>query len=549
MLQTVIVNDFTGGLNYRADAFQLADNESPDMQNVDVDPRGGFSSRDSLVDYSTAAIGGIAATGFEPNRLFAWDGAYKHLMVAANDKVFWTASGTVSASIATTDNPFGASFASWAVGADSFVYIACGHGNQAYKWSGTTATALTASGSAAWQDSYASPTGTHMPKANLVASHIDRLWVADTYENSTAYPNRVRWSHPAIAESWRESDYIDVLGGGDGITALIPFGDQLLIFKKRSVFLLSGYDEETFQLVPISTEIGAINPQCVAVTEQGVFFFSWPDGIFVFNGTGFTDLFVSLRPLLRTGEITETAVNGTFVSWWDRRLFLSMPLGIEPEVYETYDESGVGYNASTVKYGGGIRASTPTVTFVWDSTIREGGSWTRYATGDGYAFGPGTDFVQSDGTHVAVIAHAKKPVLLRSVNNGTCVDTINGTDYTFDAYYYTKWQDAENTTANKYWRRPEMVVRQTGYDTNVAVDVYHNWNRSSADRSFTIELDARDIAGGYESWVQPDLGSDLAKGNNLGLAKSVQLKISSNSTTPWGINSIVFKFNPRRVKV
>ena len=549
MIQTVVVNDFTGGLNYRADAFQLADNESPDMQNVDVDPRGGFSSRDSLVDYSTAAIGGIAATGFEPNKLFAWDGAYKHLMIAANDKVFWTASGTVSASIATTDNPFGASFAPWAVGTNSFVYIACGHGNQAYKWSGTTATALTASGSGAWQDSYASPTGTHMPKANLVASHIDRLWVADTYEDGGAYPNRVRFSHPAFAESWRELDYIDVLGGGNGITALVPFGDQLLIFKKRSVFLLSGYDEETFQLVPISTEIGAINPQCVVATEQGVFFFSWPDGLFVFNGTGFTDLFVSLRPLLRTGEITETAVNGTFLSWFDRRIFLSMPLGIEPEVYETYDESGVSYDASTVKYGGGIRASTPTVTFVWDSTIKEGGSWTRYATGDGYAYGPGTDFVQSDGSRASIVAHAKKPVLLESINNGTCVDTINGTNHTFDAYYYTKWQDANATTAKKFWRRPEMVVRQTGYDTNVAVDVYHDWNRSQADRNFTIQLDARDIEGGYESWVQPDLGSDLAKGNNLGLANSVQLKISSNSTTPWGINSIVFKFNPRRARV
>jgi len=388
-----------------------------------------------------------------------------------------------------------------------------------------------------------------MPKANLVASHIDRLWVADTYEDGGAYPNRVRFSHPAFAESWRELDYIDVLGGGNGITALVPFGDQLLIFKKRSVFLLSGYDEETFQLVPISTEIGAINPQCVVATEQGVFFFSWPDGLFVFNGTGFTDLFVSLRPLLRTGEITETAVNGTFLSWFDRRIFLSMPLGIEPEVYETYDESGVNYNADTVKYGGGIRASTPTVTFVWDSTIKEGGSWTRYATGDGYAYGPGTDFVQSNGSRASIVAHAKKPVLLESTNNGTCVDTINGTNHTFDAYYYTKWQDANSTTAKKFWRRPEMVVRQTGYDTNVAVNVYHDWNRSQADRNFTIQLDARDIEGGYESWVQPDLGSDLAKGNNLGLANSVQLKISSNSTTPWGINSIVFKFNPRRARV
>jgi hypothetical protein len=549
MIQTVIVNDFTGGLNYRADAFQLANNESPDMLNVDVDPRGGFSSRGGVIDYSTSAIGGISSLGFRPNKLFAWDGAYKHLLVAANDRVFWTANGTVSSSIATTNNPFGASFSSWAVGASSFVYIACGHSNQGHKWSGTVATALTASGTGQWQDSYAAPTGTHMPKANLVATHIDRLWVADTNENNVAYPNRVRFSHPAIAESWRESDYIDVLGGGNGITALVPFGDQLLIFKRRSVFLLSGYDEETFQLVPISMEIGAANPQCVVATEQGVFFFSWPDGLFVFNGSGFTDLFVPLRPLLRTGEISETAVNGISVSWLDRRLFLSMPIGVEPAVIETYDDTGVTYNSSSVRYEGGVRAISPTSTFVWDSTVKEGGAWTKYQTGDGYAFGPGVDFVQADGSRIPVIAHAKKPVLLKTCQEGTCRDRIAGTSYSFEAYYYTKWQDAEATTSRKFWRRPEMVVRQTGFDTVVNVEVYHDWNRSDVAKSFNIQLDARDIGGGYNSWVQPDLGSDLAKGNNLGLANSVQLKISSSGTGPWGINSISFKYNPRRVRV
>ena len=549
MLNTIVVNDFTGGLNLRADAFQLADNESPDMQNVDVDPRGGFSSRGGIIEYSTAAVGGASAGSFVPNSLFPWDGAYKHLMIGANDNVYWTANGTVSASIATTNNPFGASFAPWAVGANSFVYIACGHGNQAYKWSGTTATALTASGTGAWQDSYASPTGTHMPKANLAATHIDRMWVADTYEDSTAYPNRIRWSHPAVAESWRESDYIDVVGGGSGITALVPFGDQLLIFKKRAVYALLGYDEDTFQLVPLSTEIGAHNPQCVAKSEQGVFFFSWPDGLFVFNGTGFTDLFVSLRPLLQTGEITETSVSGVHVSWVDRRVFVSMPLGIDPATIETYDDAGITYNDPTYKYGGNPRATTATASFVWDPTIREGGSWTKYVTGDGYGFGPATDFVQSNGERVPVAAHVYQPALLKIDQEGIHTDTIRGTEYTFDAYYYTKWQDAESTSAKKFWRRPEMVVRQLGHDTTIDVEVYHNWNRSAYDRTFSIQLDARDIQGGFNSWVSPDLGADLAKGNNLGLANSVQLKISSDGADPWGINAISFKFNPRRVRV
>lgn len=39
------VFDFTGGLNFRADQFQLAPNESPGMLNVEIDPRGGVFSR------------------------------------------------------------------------------------------------------------------------------------------------------------------------------------------------------------------------------------------------------------------------------------------------------------------------------------------------------------------------------------------------------------------------------------------------------------------------------------------------------------------------
>jgi hypothetical protein len=374
-------------------------------------------------------------------------------------------------------------------------------------------------------------------------------WVADTKENNTVYPNRVRWSHPSIAESWREDDYIDVVGGGSGITALVPFGDQLLIFKKKAVFALLGYDEETFQLVPLTTEIGAVNAQCVAATEQAVFFFSWPDGLFVYNGTGFTDLFVPLRPLLQTGEITETSMAGVYVSWCDRRVFVSLPIGVDPTDIETYDLSTVIYDSDSTKYGGNTRATTPTATFVWDSTIREGGAWTKYVTGDGYGFGPATDFVQSSGARIPVAAHVYQPALLKIDQEGVHTDTIRGTAYTFDSYYVTRWQDAQNTSAKKFWRRPEMVVRQLGHDTTINVDVYHNWNRSTADRSFSIELDARDIGGGYNSWVSPDLGSDLAKGNNLGLANSVQLKISSSGSDPWGVNAITFKFNPRRVRV
>lgn len=549
MINTIVVNDFTGGINYRADAFQLADNESPDMQNIDVDPRGGFSTRSGMIEYSTSAVGGYGAGAFSPKRLFSWGGAYKHLLVAANDKVFWTADGVISSSIKTTNNPYGASFAPWATSSTSFVYMAAGHGNSGAKWSGTTTTTLTDSGTGAWQNSYASPTGTHMPRANLCATHIDRLWVADTYENATAYPNRVRWSHPTVAESWREEDYIDVVGGGSGITALVPFGDQLLIFKKNAVYALLGYDEETFQLVPLTQEIGCVNPQCVVATEQGVFFFSWPEGLFVYNGQGFSDLFAPLRPLIDTAQLNETSTDGIFVSWIGRKIYLSAPVGAAPSTTDTYDTSSITYDSESKQYGGSTLSTTPTATFVWDATIRTGGAWTKYVCGDGYGLTHGVDFLQSNGKRIAVAAHAHKAALLKLNQPNTYADTIRGTTYQFTAYYLTKWQDASLTTSKKFWRRPEMVVRQLGQDTSINVDVYHNWDRSSVDRTFTIDLVGDDISGGYGSTTIPDLGADLTKGHNLGLANSIQLKLYSSSAVPWGINAISYKFNPRRVRI
>ena len=45
-------SEFTGGLNLRADQFNLAENESPALLNVEVDPRGGVRRRDAIVNVS-----------------------------------------------------------------------------------------------------------------------------------------------------------------------------------------------------------------------------------------------------------------------------------------------------------------------------------------------------------------------------------------------------------------------------------------------------------------------------------------------------------------
>lgn len=82
-------DDFTGGLNLRADQFQLSANESPDLLNVEIDPRGGVFSRGGMHRMNTTAVSGTWA----PQRLYAFYGDSSRLMLANDTKVLWSSGG------------------------------------------------------------------------------------------------------------------------------------------------------------------------------------------------------------------------------------------------------------------------------------------------------------------------------------------------------------------------------------------------------------------------------------------------------------------------
>ena len=50
--------NFTGGLNLRADQFNIGETESPALLNVSVDPRGGVRRRDGIVKINATATTG-----------------------------------------------------------------------------------------------------------------------------------------------------------------------------------------------------------------------------------------------------------------------------------------------------------------------------------------------------------------------------------------------------------------------------------------------------------------------------------------------------------
>ena len=61
-LQPINLVDFTGGLNLRRSDFNLSENESPNVKNVEIDPRRGFSSRRGWVRWNAADVTDLNST-------------------------------------------------------------------------------------------------------------------------------------------------------------------------------------------------------------------------------------------------------------------------------------------------------------------------------------------------------------------------------------------------------------------------------------------------------------------------------------------------------
>lgn len=531
------IKNFTGGLNLRADVFQLANNETSDLLNVEIDPRGGFFSRGGIRRINSIPVSG----SWTPQRLSYFEGLESTLVLSTATKPYYFSSNQfLELKIgATTSMPvsssWGVSFAEWG----NKVYMTTGTGSVSNKWSGVSyATPLTASGAGQWQDNYASPTGSHMPKANFCTTHSDQMFVAGTNEDGVSYPNRVRWSHIFHPESWAQDDYIDVDGGGPQILGIVSVKGHLLVFKQNAVYAIYGYSSDTYQLANLSNSVGILNPNCFAKSDNGVYFFDYPNGMFYYDGANIKDVFEPIRPVILLHQLNESALNAVSLSWINRRAWLSLP----------YDPNYI--------------ATKATLTFVYDPSISGKGAWTKFQSADGYGFVGGVDWYDSGERAYGLVCHANQPYVCDVDNESTSSDLFSDESY-FNSYYVTRWFDGGNFANKKMWKRPTLVCRTPIASTELSVSMFKDFNSGSSHDSFVLPLQATatglswagtniepDASAGWgqADWSQGEQGSIVVNGKNLGLARSVQLKIQGPTGISWAVNSILFKYVPRPVR-
>jgi hypothetical protein len=532
-LQIFQQQDFTGGLNFRADQFQLADNESPRMLNVEIDPRGGVFSRGGYQRINTTAVGGTWA----PKRLHFFQGATPRIMLANNNRVLHSTGGDFTTLEYSAGNAVnvtsanGASFANWG----NKLYIATGQAaTQTYSWltTDTYATAITAITNSNWNNNYTNPTTGHFPKCELIIQHANKMFAANITVDGTNYPNRVHWSHENQPEDWADDDYIEINAGGTGITGMAVVAGSLVVFKPTATFVIVGYDSTTFQIVQLSTNLGAVAPRAVAQADAGVYFFSNPEGLFFFDGTSIQDVFEPIRPAVDLGQLNTSAPSAIALSWVNKKLWMSAP----------YDRT------STV--------TQPKVNFVYDPSISARGAWTMFQSADGYGLVGGTDYTDSSDVNHAYMIHPIQARVLAVDKYSLDTDNITGTTANFSSTYRTKWFDGGTFMQKKMFRRPDFVVKEPSTTANINVKVYHDYDDGDNNERRIYDLTVTPPDGGLiwgtdlwgDYWGSGLSTSAVVVGKNLGLARSVQIELTGPAGQSWGVNSIGWKYQPRRIK-
>ena len=122
--------------------------------------------------------------------------------------------------------------------------------------------------------------------------HFSRLFWASQETDKT---NRIVWSKVSAPFAYPSGLYFDV-GDAKPITRIVPFLDDLIIFKEDSIWRLSGNTESAFQLTRTPATVGCDMPFTVVklqdrimfTNSQGVWFF---DGVTARPATNRLDLF------------------------------------------------------------------------------------------------------------------------------------------------------------------------------------------------------------------------------------------------------------------
>jgi hypothetical protein len=322
-----------------------------------------------------------------------------------------------------------------------------------------------------------------------------------------------------------------------------------------------GYDADSFQLVELTTVVGIDTPQQCVEGSNGVYFFDYPTGLHFYDRNGIRNIFERLQPIIELDRVNANKLDLVTLSYINNRLWFSMPFDI-------------GDSGSNPDYAN--------CNFVFDPSIGRQGAYTLFqsATFDanistpesipGFGLLSGIDWQDStdNAWHLMINPDDAFPYVMYVDDYANTADDIPGGDDEGDiaTSYITSWFYDDRYVQNKTFVNALYVVKGVTEETQIRVNVYHDFNSNTVAASHTINLTPVTSGGLYGTATYSINGSGgvygesilrqgIQVGGRLKNCKAVQLEfIGPNGTltdTPgraWGINSIAYKYKRRAIR-
>lgn len=508
-LKVQFFNDFTGGLNNNDSRQNLQPNETPDCQDVVFSNRGGFRTRNgykSILE-QTALNGGYIGGQFSAGTEVLWG--------FTDVGGMWTWDGTSYTAVTTAD-PLNSGvvirsavwggklyFANWLSNTTRYMKY----------WNGSAFAALTDTPN----DNYTAPAGGNAPVARLIANHSGHMWWADTLEGGTRFRSRLRFSHPLQPEDFATDDYFDIEPDDqtDQITALFPFKDMLMVFKRRAVYVVYGYDRESFVVQKIAGVSGVSCQDVIDANAGVVYWWSIDGNVFAFNGVGIVPIGDRIKNIVNEGVVIVGCLTNR-VTWVENQLWVSLN-----------------------------KTDNTRVMFVYDPSVGQNGAWTRFSFAVTSAFW----WKPAASATRIVFTLANRGFVFQYGRNEQEFDEIGSTQQVVPAYYRMPWFSAQDTGLKKRWSRPTITAASNGQGTLIA-EVFHDFEESTPERVLNQPLVPAVFPGMVwgddwgDNWAgEGEIAFTFQRMPSLGRANAIQMRFRvAGSLNSWWVDSVAIPY-------
>lgn len=258
-----------GGLNTTSGPLGLADNESPDLKNIDFDKFGSFGQRNGYTALNTTAV--TADTRIDGLFWFMTPTLRKPIM-ACGTKIY-----RMDSLDGTWDDITGAASITGGYRFDfeNFVgtAIMTNDWDVPLKWTG--------SGDV---DELDVPTG--LTRAKFVTKFQNYCFLANVVVGGVDMPSRFYFSGLRDITSWSLLDFYEISkDDGEEITGFKVLGDRLVVYKTNSIYIVSftGNADIPFVVNKTNSHVGCIAPYSIQETNNGHVYLAY-DGVYFFDG-------------------------------------------------------------------------------------------------------------------------------------------------------------------------------------------------------------------------------------------------------------------------